>query len=95
MKPKIGPTAFDEITQSVVRLLRGGEVVMVEMAVRKGDRKNALTVLNRLVWLAESVGEVRLFDTGEQGQQIVLLAPISPPSGEAGSPMPAVPSGTL
>ena len=93
MKPKIGPRAFDEISQSVVTLLRGGEVVTVEMAVTTGDRRHALRVLDRLVWLAEGVGEVRLFDAGEQVRPKVVLAPISPPSGEAGSPMP-VPSGS-
>ena len=94
MKPKIGPRAFDEISESVVRLLQGGEVVMVEMAVRTGDRRHALKVLDRLVWLAEGVGEVRLFDTGEHVRPKVVLAPICPPSGEAGSPVPAVPSGS-
>lgn len=93
-KPKIGPRAFEDLSESVVRLLQAGEVVEVEVALGKGDSRHALRILDRLVWLAEGVGEVQLFETGDHVGPRVVLAPISPPSGEAGSPVPAVPSGT-
>ncbi len=76
MKPGIGPVAFHRESESVVRQLRAGETVTVEMAVRPSNRSRhaaAVSVLRRLIELVEGVGEVQSLDIGERIRPKVVL----------------------
>ena len=69
MKPGMGPGAFHRESESVVRQLQAGHTVTVEMKIRTSDRMGharSVGILERLVSLAEGVGEVQLLDIGER-----------------------------
>ena len=68
--------------------------MVVEMKVRPSDRVRhaaSVRILERLVWLAEDVGEVQEFVIGERVRPKVVLIPTPPPSA-AESKVPASPS---
>jgi hypothetical protein len=93
MKPGIGPIAFHRDADSVVRRLQAGETVAIEMRFKAGDqltRAASVRILEKLVWLAEGVGEVQQIDIGESVRPKVVLIPVQPPSA-AESPVPVSP----
>jgi hypothetical protein len=93
MKPGIGPEAFHRESESVVRQLQAGETVTVEMKVRTSDaagHARSVEILQRLVWLAEGVGKVKVLDVGERVRPKAVLVPIPPPPvAESGVPVSA------
>jgi hypothetical protein len=90
MKPGMGPGAFYRESESVVRQLQAGHTVTVEMKIRTSDRighARSVGILERLVSLAEGVGEVQLLDIGERVRPRVVLVPIpQPPSAQSSVP---------